>query len=101
MTSRKWALTLPAAALLTSALLAGTAPAANALPDNCTTSVSGSTASSYCTSGTGEHRVAVTVLHVNPAVGYAYNVGPWEPAGVVSSAYIPPGTIISLRVERR
>ncbi|MEU4576557.1 MULTISPECIES: hypothetical protein [Nonomuraea] len=45
--------------------------------------------------------MAITVLHVNPAVGYVYNVGPWVSPGAVSSATIPPGTIISLRVQTR
>ncbi|MEV4369086.1 hypothetical protein AB0J71_18590 [Nonomuraea sp. NPDC049637] len=56
------------------------APAAHAVPDGCTAS---------------------TVLHVNPSVGYVYNVGPWVSPGQVSSATIPPGTIISIRVNKR
>ncbi|MFB4290224.1 hypothetical protein ACBI99_21460 [Nonomuraea sp. ATR24] len=101
MPSRKWATGLPAVTLLTTALFAGLAPAAHAVPTGCTTSVNGSTASSHCTGGTGQHQVAITVLHVNPAVGYVYNVGPWVSPGAVSSATIPPGTIISLRVQTR
>lgn len=101
MKSRKRAVALSGTTLLAGALLMSTASAAHAIPDNCTTQVAGSTVSSHCASGTGEHQVAVTVLHVNPAVGYVYNVGPWQPAGVTSTAALPPGTIVSLRVNRR
>ncbi|MEU1721671.1 hypothetical protein [Nonomuraea sp. NPDC005692] len=101
MLSRKWATGLPVATLLTTALLTGFAPAAHAVPDGCTSSVNGSTAESRCTGGTGQHQIAITVLHVNPAVGYVYNVGPWVSPGQVSSATIPPGTIISIRVNKR
>ncbi|MER6170031.1 hypothetical protein [Streptosporangium sp. NPDC001681] len=101
MKPRKWATALSSTALLTTAILMSTASTAHAIPDNCITQVAGSTVSSYCASGTGEHQVAVTVLHVNPAVGYVYNVGPWQPAGVTSTATLPPGTIVSLRVNKR
>ena len=101
MLSRKWVTGLPAATALTTVLLAGFAPAAQAVPTGCTTRVNGSTAESRCTGGTGQHQIAITVLHVNPSVGYVYNTGPWVSPGQVSSAYIPPGTIISIRSNTR
>ncbi|MEV7009485.1 hypothetical protein [Streptosporangium sp. NPDC051022] len=101
MKARTRALALSATTLLAGAFLAAGASTAHAAPENCTVSVSGSYASSYCPSGSGQHQVAITVLHANPSVGYVYNVGPWQPAGATSTAYIPPGTIISLRVNKR
>ncbi|MFF4417185.1 hypothetical protein ACFYY8_32080 [Streptosporangium sp. NPDC001559] len=101
MKTRIRALSLSAATLLTGALLIGGASGANAAPENCKVSTSGSYASSYCASGTGQHRVGVTILHANPSVGYVYSVGPWVSAGATSTAYLPPGTIVSLRTEKR
>ncbi|RBQ18045.1 hypothetical protein DP939_22010 [Spongiactinospora rosea] len=82
-------------------MFAGFAPTAQAVPTNCTTGVNGSTAGSHCAGGTGRHQVAITVLHINPSVGYVYNTGPWVSAGTTSSAYFPPGQIISIRVNTR
>ncbi|MEV6983573.1 hypothetical protein AB0M95_20280 [Sphaerisporangium sp. NPDC051017] len=101
MKPRNRAAALAATATLTTALLIGTAPAALAVPTNCSTSSTPATVSSYCATGTGEHQVAVTVLHVNPMVGYVYSVGPWVPAGQTSTAQLPPGQIVNLRVNTR
>ncbi|MEU7000116.1 hypothetical protein [Nonomuraea sp. NPDC046570] len=102
MRSRKRAAALSASTLLATAVLMGASPAAQAIPDNCSTSQpTASTVASFCAGGTGQHQVAVTVLHVNPAVGYVYNEGLWQPPGTASTASLPPGTIISLRVNRR
>ncbi|MFD0887015.1 hypothetical protein ACFQ08_20915 [Streptosporangium algeriense] len=101
MKASKWAAALSTTALLTIGTLMSAASGANAAPDNCTVSTSGSHASSYCASGTGQHRVGVTLLHANPSVGYVYSVGPWVSAGATSTASLPPGTIVSLRTEKR
>ncbi|MER7132938.1 hypothetical protein [Streptosporangium saharense] len=101
MKTRLRALALSATTLLTGALLVGGAAGANAAPDNCTVSTSGSYASSHCASGSGQHQIAITVLHANPSVGYVYNTGPWVSAGATSTAYIPPGTIVSIRTNKR
>ncbi|WP_055478026.1 hypothetical protein [Sphaerimonospora mesophila] len=102
MTTRKWTV-IPVAAMLAAGLVAGTAPAAHATPTGCTTSVTSdtATATAHCTGGTGQYRVAVSVLHANPSVGWVANWGPWVTAGNDSSCYVPPGTIMSLRVEKR
>ncbi|MFI6497327.1 hypothetical protein [Nonomuraea typhae] len=102
MRSRKRAVALTSSTLLATAVLMGASPAAHAIPENCTTSQPAvNRVAGYCATGTGEHQVAVTVLHVNPAVGWVANVGPWVPAGQVSEAGLPPGTIMSLRINKR
>ncbi|GAA0953719.1 hypothetical protein [Nonomuraea longicatena] len=101
MRSRKRALALASSALIATAAFVATSPAAHAVPTECYATQNGNIAESYCANGTGEHQVAVTVLHVNPMVGYVANWGPWVPAGSVSRATIPPGTVVSLRFHVR
>ncbi|MEV7009484.1 hypothetical protein [Streptosporangium sp. NPDC051022] len=102
MKASKWAAALSTTALLTTGLLMGTTSGAYAIPDNCTTSVSGSTASSYCAGGTGEHYVSVVFRHPNPWIpGLQQISGPWKPAGQTSSVTVNLGTIVSVSVIKR
>ncbi|MBB4916175.1 hypothetical protein ACFY19_09870 [Streptosporangium saharense] len=105
MKASKWAAALSTTALLTTGVLMGTVSGANAAPDSCTTSVSGSTGaatgSSYCASGTGEHQVSVVFRHLNPWIpGLQQISGPWKPAGQTSSVTVV-GTIVSVSVLKR
>jgi hypothetical protein len=99
--SMKRVLALAGSTLIAAAAFTAASPAAHAVPTECYATQSGNIAESHCAGGTGEHQVAVTVLHVNPMVGYVANFGPWVPAGTVSRATIPPGTVVSLRVHVR
>ncbi|MFI9551391.1 hypothetical protein [Nonomuraea endophytica] len=103
MRSRKRAVALTCSTLLATAAFMSVSPSAHAIPENCTSShqPAANTVSSHCSSGTGEHQVAVTLIHVNPMVGYVATTGPWVAVGQTSVASLPPGTIVSLRVNRR
>ncbi|GAA3075693.1 hypothetical protein [Streptosporangium carneum] len=103
MNARRRASAACATALLTAAMVAGTASSASAAPTGCSYQVdhATSTASSYCASGTGEHRVFVLQKHFDPSVGYIPIYSEWAPAGSVSSTHITGHTIISVQVQTR
>ncbi|GII65612.1 hypothetical protein Skr01_56970 [Sphaerisporangium krabiense] len=93
MSTRKWT-TFAAATLLATALM--TRPAA-AAPTDCSYQVDDVSyeASSYCSSGTGEHRIRVVQS------GGRESVGPWAPAGSISFTNISAFRVIDAWVETR
>ena len=79
---------------LVAAGLAGSATAAQAVPGNCTTQITGNPATGAwvsCASGTGGVSV---VIDCGPAVGPVTMriFGPWVGVGKVSAAICPAGT---------
>ncbi|WP_053913208.1 hypothetical protein [Streptomyces sp. TP-A0875] len=92
-----------AAALATASagLLLLTAPTAQALPDNCTIS-SGSTLSSLCTGGTGQHRIRAVLNAPDPRLPQRIVLGDWAPVGQASVAANPwgPGSVAGVWVDR-
>ncbi len=103
MNARKWAATTCATALLAAGLVAGTASSASAAPTGCSyqVDISQLSASSYCSTGTGEHRIYVLQKHFLAEVGYIPIWGPWVPAGSVSSTHITPHQIVYAEVQTR
>ncbi|MEO3810300.1 hypothetical protein ABGB17_14965 [Sphaerisporangium sp. B11E5] len=105
MTTRntKRAVSASVTALLAAALVAGTGPGAAAVPTGCTVQYSAAErwASSFCASGTGEHRVRVLQRHFLPEVGLIPIIGPWQSAGVVSYTTISAHTIVNVWAETR
>ncbi|WP_018352794.1 hypothetical protein [Longispora albida] len=77
---------------------------AQALPEQCSYTIDqyARTASSFCASGTGEHRIWVKQCHFLPEVGCSIVMwGEWKPAGQVSSTYISAHTIREVQIHRR
>ncbi|GGS64124.1 hypothetical protein GCM10010156_23990 [Planobispora rosea] len=101
MNVRRWTTLVSATALAATALVTGTATAASAAPTDCSHQVSGLQASSYCATGTGEHRIRVLQRHFLPEVGLIPIIGPWQPAGTASVTGITPHQIVSIWVETR
>ncbi len=85
--------------LLAATLVAGTASAASAAPTGCSYEIVGRTASSYCASGTGWHRVFVMQRHILPDVGLIPIASEWQPPGTVSSVQITYHQVLYARVE--
>ncbi|MGW2219860.1 hypothetical protein ACWCSD_33155 [Nonomuraea sp. NPDC001684] len=90
------------AVLATGLVLLG-APAASAAPTGCTYQLNQAErwATSYCPSGTGEHRIHVIQRHFLPEVGLIPIEGPWVPAGQTSYTGITPHTTVSVWVDTR
>ncbi|MEV8638697.1 hypothetical protein AB0395_44275 [Streptosporangium sp. NPDC051023] len=103
MNARKRVSAACATALLTAAMVTGAASSASAAPIGCSYEVNTSTltASSYCSGGTGEHRVFVLQKHFLAEVGYIPIYSDWAPAGTVSSTHITAHQIISVQVQTR
>ncbi|MEU9888841.1 hypothetical protein AB0M95_38400 [Sphaerisporangium sp. NPDC051017] len=103
MNVRRWAATACATVLATAGLVTATTSGAYAAPTGCSYQLNTAErwASSYCSSGTGEHRIWVLERHFLPEVGYIPVYGPWVPAGETSFTRIPPHTIVDIRVETR
>ncbi|GII65611.1 hypothetical protein Skr01_56960 [Sphaerisporangium krabiense] len=96
MNTRKCA-SLVGAALVSAAIVAGTATPAHAIPDTCSITPSPiGYLSSYCTTGTGYHALRVTYRFVNPQLGgYTETVtGPWAAVGSLSSVKIPGADVL-------
>ncbi|MFF3172266.1 hypothetical protein ACFVQ0_06560 [Streptomyces sp. NPDC057900] len=79
-----------AVAAATAGLTLATAPAAQATPGNCTVS-SGSSLSSLCTSGTGQHRIHAVLNPLDPRLPQRIVLGNWAPVGQTSVASNPWG----------
>ncbi|MFF3259869.1 MULTISPECIES: hypothetical protein [unclassified Streptomyces] len=97
---RKRGAAVAVAAAATGMLLA-TAPAAQAAPDNCTIS-SGSSLSSLCTSGTGQHRIHAVLNPLDPRLPQRVVLGNWAPVGQASVASNPWGAayVVNAWVDR-
>ncbi|MGH8881815.1 MAG: hypothetical protein ACRD0P_31450 [Stackebrandtia sp.] len=92
---------LCASVLLGAAVLLTTGSPAQAIPGGCTISNSGTTYSSNCTSGTGEHRIAVWVKFLTSATYHTFH-GPWAPVGGTSTTQASCGcTVQSFWTEKR
>jgi hypothetical protein len=102
MNARKWSATA-ATITLTAGLVVAAAPNALAAPTDCSYQLNTSErwASSYCASGTGEHRIHVMQRHFLPEVGLIPIEGPWAPAGSTSFTTISPHTTINVWIETR
>ncbi|MEV5407891.1 hypothetical protein AB0K60_03490 [Thermopolyspora sp. NPDC052614] len=87
--------------LLAATLVLGTASGASAAPQDCSYTIANLTASSFCASGTGEHRIFVMQRHFLPEVGQIPIYGPWQPVGTVSSTGITPHEILYVQIQRR
>ena len=91
--------------LLAASAVIGTATSAAAIPSDCTITYgfngSQRTASSFCASGTGEHRIYVRQQHFDPTAGPIVCIGPWVPVGATSTTGITPHTIVDAHVEVR
>ncbi|MGW1410859.1 hypothetical protein [Streptomyces sp. NPDC002403] len=90
-----------AVAAATVGLMLATAPAAQAAPDNCTIS-SGSSLSSLCTSGTGQHRIHAVLNPLDPRLPQRIILGDWAPVGQTSVVSNPwgAGYVASVWVDR-
>ncbi|GAA4696929.1 hypothetical protein Prum_063310 [Phytohabitans rumicis] len=88
--------------LTTAGLVAVTPSGAWAVPSDCTiTFTAPRVVQSYCTSGTGEHKIHMTLRHFLPEVGLIPVEGQWAPVGGVSSTGYPPHTIENVWIEKR
>ncbi|GII82226.1 hypothetical protein Ssi03_02160 [Sphaerisporangium siamense] len=105
MNARRFAATAFATVLATTGLVAATASGANAAPTGCTYTLDPIPgehgASSYCSGGTGEHRIFVMEKHFLAEAGLIPVWGPWVPAGQTSYTRLPYHTIIDIRVDVR
>lgn len=105
MRVKKGAVSAFAVSLTTAATLAVAAPGAMAVPGSCeiifTTQGTQRFVSSLCTSGTGQHRVHLTLQHFDPSVGRIPIVGDWANVGQFSTSAYPPHRIIDQWVELR
>ncbi|MGY0233749.1 hypothetical protein [Longispora urticae] len=101
MTTRRWTSAVALSAALTAGLLAGTGGSASATPSGCsyTLDLANRTASSYCSGGTGQHRIWVLEKHFLAEVGYIPVWGPWVAPGEVSFTRIPQHTVVDIRVQ--
>lgn len=90
-----------AVAAATAGMLLATAPAAQAVPGDCTIS-SGSSLTSLCTSGTGQHRIHAVLNPLDPRLPQRIVLGNWAPVGQTSVASNPwgPGYVASVWVDR-
>ncbi len=70
-------------------------------PGNCTISNTSNSASSLCTTGSGQHRVVMVQRHFDPSVGLIACEGPWVAVGQTSSTRCTNYQIVSVRVETR
>ncbi|WP_067451943.1 hypothetical protein [Actinomadura macra] len=77
------------------------AQSASASPTQCSASFTAGTASSFCASGTGEHRIVCFYTHHIPGVGTIMSYGPWQPAGSTSSTYCPSDRVTNSFIEVR
>ncbi|MFF9347008.1 hypothetical protein [Streptomyces sp. NPDC014734] len=77
------------------------APAAQAAPGDCTIS-SGSSLSSLCTSGTGQHRIHAVLNPLDPRLPQRIILGDWAPVGQTSVASNPwgAGYVVNVWVDR-
>ncbi|SDG64992.1 hypothetical protein SAMN05421505_106122 [Sinosporangium album] len=101
MKLKKWAGMFSAATLLTAGALAGMAGTAHAIPEQCSTTQNGpSSATSYCATGTGQHRVVVAFVHANPWIGIGVIEGPWADVGSSSTINVL-GTIRHVTILKR
>jgi hypothetical protein len=100
---RRWTSIAALAATATTGIVLGTGGPALALPGDCTSAASNVTriATSFCATGTGEHRIFVLQKHFLAEVGYIPIYGDWAPVGATSTAQITPHTIVYFQVERR
>jgi hypothetical protein len=89
--------------LLAAGTVVGAATSAAAVPSDCGISFNAAprTVSSLCTSGTGEHRIRMTLKHFDPSVGTIPIEGPWVGVGSYSTAQYPPHQIIAVWVDKR
>jgi hypothetical protein len=90
-----------AVAAATAGMMLATAPAAQAAPGNCTIS-SGSSLSSLCTSGTGQHRIHAVLNPLDPRLPQRIILGNWAPVGQTSIASNPWGAeyVVSAWADR-
>ncbi|MFJ6459592.1 hypothetical protein ACIQM0_00700 [Streptomyces sp. NPDC091387] len=79
-----------AVAAAAAGIMLAAAPAAQAAPGNCTIS-SGSSLSSLCTSGTGQHRIHAVLNPLDPRLPQRVILGNWAPVGQASVAANPWG----------
>ncbi|MFJ7193958.1 MULTISPECIES: hypothetical protein [unclassified Streptomyces] len=89
-------------AAATAGILLATAPAAQAAPGDCTVLSGGSTLSSLCTSGTGQHRIHAVLNPLDPRLPQRIILGNWAPVGQTSAASNPWGAqyVVSAWVDR-
>ncbi|MYU26112.1 hypothetical protein [Streptomyces sp. SID8352] len=90
-----------AVAAAAAGMMLATAPAAQAAPGNCTIS-SGSSLSSLCTTGTGQHRIHAVLNPLDPRLPQRIVLGNWAPVGQPSVASNPWGSgyVASVWVDR-
>ncbi|MDF5757270.1 hypothetical protein [Spongiactinospora sp. TRM90649] len=101
MNARKWLSTASTVVLLGAGALIGGATSASAAPTGCSYQIGGMQASSYCASGTGEHRIHVLQRHFLPEVGLIPIEGPWVPAGQTSLTRITAHTTVAVWIDTR
>lgn len=101
MNVKRWVAAASTISLLAAGFVTGTATGALAAPTGCGYQISGLTASGFCSSGTGEHRIFVMQRHFLPEIGQIPIYGPWQPAGVASTTGITPHTILYVQVQTR
>ncbi|MDF5754670.1 hypothetical protein [Spongiactinospora sp. TRM90649] len=91
---RKATALLTSAASVAAMLVVGTATAAHAFPTGCTTSISASkVVTSYCASGTGQHKAYLHYQWASPHNGPGGTMyGEWAEVGAVSTVS-PPGAV--------
>ena len=96
--------------LLAAAAVVGTATSAAAIPSDCSISYGSQpapwggtqpTVSSFCASGTGQHKIHMTQRHFDPTAGPIAVEGPWANVGSYSTTTYPPHTITNVWIELR
>jgi hypothetical protein len=88
--------------LIVGGTMVGAASTASAIPSDCSISYGEPrTVSSFCASGTGQHRIRMLQRHFNPAVGLIPIEGPWANVGAYSTSGYTPHVIESVWVETR
>ncbi|GII96995.1 hypothetical protein Ssi02_72260 [Sinosporangium siamense] len=84
----------------TTGVLAATAGAAHAVPDDCSATFSTTSATRSRASGTGQHAIVVLDRHHAPIIGFAERRGPWASASENSAAHFY-GPVQSHDVHKR
>ncbi|MFJ6015069.1 hypothetical protein [Streptomyces sp. NPDC092952] len=100
--SRKRATGAVALAVAAAGLVLAVAPAAQAVPGDCTVSSGSGTLSSLCSSGTGLHRIHVVLNPLDPRLPQRIVLGDWAPVGQASVVSNPwgAGYVANVWVDR-
>ncbi|MFF8697317.1 hypothetical protein ACF08W_34475 [Streptomyces sp. NPDC015144] len=90
------------AAATAAGLVLAVAPAAQAVPGDCTVSSGSGSLSSFCASGTGLHRIHAVLNPLDPRLPQRVVLGEWAPVGQSSVVSNPwgAGYVANVWVDR-